>query len=103
MSLETNPTAIRLRPSYSDEFLNEATIHRNGTFLIFSCVLINGIKTYFIVSSNYFQNYNFSKKSGNSFLSFDYANLCEFSIQNNRIRTKNTHISHVGQIPTFLY
>ena len=71
------PEKIRIR---SDLFLRKSIIDQlRETNIIFSCIKINGKKTYIILSSNYFSSYNKSIKSSNSFITKNFGDLSKWS------------------------
>lgn len=88
-------TKFRLR---SDLFLKTALKHKlDKTFVLFSCVRINGIKTYIVLTSNYFSKYPNKTSSSNSFLTKEFDELKKWSTEEggyvlNERKTKRSNV-----------
>ena len=70
-----SPNKIRIR---SDLFLRNAKKFILGDiFVIFACVNVDNVKTYVVITSNYFTSYSHSLTSSNSFFTKDFKDLIE--------------------------
>ena len=96
-----SPNKIRIR---SDLFLNDAKKFKlNKIFVIFSCVRMNNIKTYVVITSNHFTSYSFSLSSSNSFFTKNFVDLKNWSYENGRYEINKRKIKDKGEIPTYIF
>ncbi len=94
------PTKIRLR---SDGFLKCSKQWKlYDTFILFSCVKVNNVKTYVVLTSNYFANYSFSIRSSNSFFTKEFSDLQEWSSSPDGITVHQRRASRTS-VTTFIY
>lgn len=88
MSNKNNPTKLRIR---NDKFLRLVS-KGNGECCLISGIKINDLDVILIFFGYSFIGYNFSTKSSNSFIIFDYDDLVnKFKSKNNSVQTKNNH------------
>ena len=74
---KNNPSTFCLR---SDIFLKLAIKKKlEDIYLIFSCVKVENVKTYIVITSNYFSDYPNSIQSSNSFFTKDIEDLKKWS------------------------
>lgn len=95
------PNKIRIR---SDLFLKNARQFKlNNIFVIFACVNVNNIKTYVVITSNYFTSYSHSLTSSNSFFTKNFEDLIKWSKEKGNYEVSRRRIRGVGEIPTYIF
>ena len=91
-----SPNKIRIR---SDLFLRNARKFILGDiFVIFACVNVDNVKTYVVITSNYFTSYSHSLTSSNSFFTKDFKDLIEWSKENGNYEVNRWRIKGIGEI-----
>lgn len=96
-----SPNKIRIR---SDLFLRNAKKFKlSDTFVIFACVNVNNVKTYVVITSNYFKSYSHSLTSSNSFFTKDFEDLIKWSKENANYEVSRRRIKGIGEIPTYIF